>query len=170
MNIEITDLDMILNYLETTSLEPHDNYSSEFTYKDQKILYKYIKQLQQENKILKENAENNDKVIDKVNWKNMLLKKENQQLKNDINKLQKELNEENLQCSKYSIEFNNLKEKNKQLKDKLSKIETLIINHNCDTGDIYYKYNSRFLKSELKQRILEIVYEEGSDSNENNNI
>lgn len=66
MNIEITDLDMILNYLETTSLEPHDNYSSEFTYKDQKILYKYIKQLQQENKILKENAENNDKVVEKV--------------------------------------------------------------------------------------------------------
>lgn len=59
-----------------------------------------------------------------------------------------------------------LQQENKQLKDKLSKIETLIINHNCDTGDIYYKYNSKFLKSELKQRILEIVYEEGSDSNE----
>ena len=52
------------------------------------------------------------------------------------------------------------------LEDKLSKIETLIINHNYDTGDIYYKYNSKFLKSELKQRILEIVYEEESDSNE----
>lgn len=51
-----------------------------------------------------------------------------------------------------------LQQENKQLKDKLSKIETLIINHNCDTGYIYYKYNSRFLKSELKQRILEIVY------------
>lgn len=56
-----------------------------------------------------------------------------------------------------------LQQENKQLKEKLSKIETLIINHNCDTGDIYYKYNSKFLKSELKQRILEIVYEEGSD-------
>jgi hypothetical protein len=55
-----------------------------------------------------------------------------------------------------------LQQENKQLKDKLSKIETLIINHNCDTGDIYYKYNSKFLKSELKQRILEIVYEEES--------
>ena len=55
MNIEITDLDMILNYLETTSLEPHDDYSSVFTYKEQKILYKYIKQLQQENKQLKDN-------------------------------------------------------------------------------------------------------------------
>ena len=85
----------------------------------------------EESKILRENAEHNDKIVDNVNWENMLLKKEN-----------------------------------KQIKEKLSKIETLIINHNCDTGDIYYKYNSRFLKSELKQRILEILYEEGSDSNE----
>lgn len=59
-----------------------------------------------------------------------------------------------------------LQEENEKLKDKLSKIETLIINHNCDTGDIYYKYNSKFLKSELKERILEVVYEQGSDSNE----
>ncbi len=59
-----------------------------------------------------------------------------------------------------------LQQENKQLKDKLSKIEALITNHNCDTGDIYYKYNSKFLKSELKQRILEIVYEQGSDSDE----
>lgn len=62
--------------------------------------------------------------------------------------------------------YEQLQQENQQLKDKLSKIETLIINHNCDTGDIYYKYNSKFLKSELKQRILEIVYEERSDSNE----
>lgn len=54
MNIELTDLEEILLYLETTSLEPHDDYTSEFTYKDQKILYKYIKELQQKNKQLKE--------------------------------------------------------------------------------------------------------------------
>ena len=59
----------------------------------------------------------------------------------------------------YFEKYCDLKQENKQLKDKLSKIETLIINHNCDTGDIYYKYNSRFLKSELKERILEILYE-----------
>lgn len=52
-----------------------------------------------------------------------------------------------------------LLQENKQLKDKLSKIETLIINHNRNIDDIYYKYNSKFLKSELKQRILEILYE-----------
>lgn len=81
----------------------------------------------------------------------------------------KQLQEE-LECTIGIVEHNRIiSEKNKeihQLKDKLSKIETLIINHNCDTGDIYYKYNSRFLKSELKERILEILYEKRSDSNE----
>ena len=52
-----------------------------------KDVQKAIKQLQQENKILKENAENNDKVVDKVNWENMLLKKKNKQLKDNWNKL-----------------------------------------------------------------------------------
>lgn len=66
------------------------------------------------------------------------------------------LEEHQIQNRLNAIQF--LLKENQQLKDKLSKIETLIINHNCDTGDIYYKYNSRFLKSELKQRILEIVY------------
>ena len=73
----------------------------------------------------------------------------------------------NYLCQTKSLfeEKKQLQQENEQLKDKLSKIETLIINHNCDTGDIYYKYNSKFLKSELKQRILEIVYKQGSDSN-----
>ena len=52
-------------------------------------LWEWINQLQQENKILKENAENNDKVVDKVNWENMLLKKENKQLKDKWNELKK---------------------------------------------------------------------------------
>lgn len=84
MNIEITDLDMILNYLETTSLEPHDDYTSEFTYKDQKILYKHIKQLQQENKKLKDNwnklreyiVENNKTLCWTNNYDNILGKME----------------------------------------------------------------------------------------------
>lgn len=66
--------------------------------------------------------------------------------------------DEKNQLHLYLIDLKKQQE-NKQLKDKLSKVETLIINHNCDTSDIYYKYNSEFLKSELKQRILEIVYE-----------
>ena len=56
--------------------------------KKQLEFYKQLsEQLQQENKILKENAEHNDKVVDKVNWENMLLKKENEQLKDNWNKL-----------------------------------------------------------------------------------
>lgn len=77
-----------------------------------------------------------------------------------------ELIEKDIWCPSNCEKLEQLQRENKQLKDKLSKIETLIINHNCDTGDIYYKYNSKFLKSELKQRILEIVYEEGSDSDD----
>ena len=53
---------------------------------------KAIKQLQQENKILKENAENNDKVVDKVNWENQLLKKENKQLKEEKRKVRDYIN------------------------------------------------------------------------------
>ena len=41
----MSELEDILNYLETTSLEPHDDYVSEFSYKDQKTLWKYIKEL-----------------------------------------------------------------------------------------------------------------------------
>lgn len=55
----MSELESILNYLETTSMEPHDDYTSEFSYKEQKVLWKYIKQLQQENKKYKE-------VIDKT--------------------------------------------------------------------------------------------------------
>ena len=49
------------------------------------VVLSEIENLQQENKILKENAENNDKVVDKVNWENMLLKKENKELKKQKN-------------------------------------------------------------------------------------
>lgn len=45
---------------------------------------------QQENKILRENAEHNDKVVDDVNWKNRLLKQENQQLKEVIEEVREE--------------------------------------------------------------------------------
>lgn len=93
------------------------------------------------------------------------LDKENQELKKQLHDASiqiQELIEQDIWCPSNCEKLEKLQQENKQLKDKLSKIETLIINHNCDTGDIYYKYNSKFLKSELKQRILEIVYEEES--------
>ena len=55
------------------------------------LLVLYLKELQHENKKLKENAENNDKVVDKVNWENQLLKKENERLKYNWNELKEDL-------------------------------------------------------------------------------
>ena len=65
-----------------------DNFNLDSNGKDIQIeVYEQlIEQLQQENKILKENAEHNDKVVDKVNWENQLLKKENQELKEKLDK------------------------------------------------------------------------------------
>lgn len=66
-----------------------------------------IVKLQQENKILKENAENNDKVVDKVNWENQLLKKEIHQLKEQLESSEKsrkeaiELLEKHLEAKSY---------------------------------------------------------------------
>ena len=57
----MSELESILDYLETTSLEPHDDYVSEFSYKDQKTLWKYIKELQQENQELKKQLEERPK-------------------------------------------------------------------------------------------------------------
>ena len=62
-----------------------------------KELFNEMINWKEENKILKENAENNDKVVDKVNWENMLLKKENKKLKDNWNKL-KEYCKENTLC------------------------------------------------------------------------
>lgn len=47
--------------------------------------------LEKENEILRKNAEHNDKVVDKVNWENMLLKKENQELKKQLKERTKTL-------------------------------------------------------------------------------
>lgn len=44
------------------------------------------------------------------------LRQENQQLKNQINCLQKELNDENLQCSKYVIDIHQLRDNWNELK------------------------------------------------------
>lgn len=53
----MSELEDILNYLETTSLESHDDYVSEFSYKSQKTLWKYIKDLRLENQELRKQLE-----------------------------------------------------------------------------------------------------------------
>ena len=88
-------------------------YVNDETYtKYKKTLEDEIDELQQKNKILKENAENNDKVVDKVNWENMLLKKENKQLKDKWNELKKWLRTKdiiaNSKINPQSIKFKDL--------------------------------------------------------------
>ena len=82
------------------------------------LLYKHyskVDQLQQENKILKENAEHNDKVVDKVNWENQLLKKENKQLKDNWNNLRKYFNERIEVCdNRLSTPFCNFEKATKE--------------------------------------------------------
>ena len=96
--------------------EFHDTYeklASEYTYETRedtkvfdinsnngKLMYATVNEIVspilKENKILRENAENNDKVVDKVNWESMLLKKENEQLKDNWNKLKEYIKETKL--------------------------------------------------------------------------
>lgn len=107
--IDLTDIDELALGLEVCSK------------KSNMVIQEFVDtiiQLQQENKILKENAENNDKVVDKVNWENMFLKKENKQL------------QEELECTIGIVEHNRIiSEKNKeihQLKDNWIKLKEYI--------------------------------------------
>ena len=69
-----------------------------------------------ENKILRENAEHNDKVVDKVNWENMLLKKENQELKKQLEENKDKINwYENFEINK-TIDKLRIKHNNQQKK------------------------------------------------------
>ena len=70
----------------------------------------------EENKILRENAEYNGKVVDKVNWENMLLKKENEQLKDNWREESKELKEKiNGVDEERTYLYNKLSAENEQL-------------------------------------------------------
>ena len=93
-----------------------------------------------ENKILRENAEHNDKVVDKVNWENMLLKKENQELKKQLEENKDKINwyenfEINKTIDKLRIKHNNQqKEFIEYLENEIYSIEPkgTGINYNCE--------------------------------------
>ena len=56
---------------------------------ENKQLQQENQSLKKENKILRENAEHNDKVVDKVNWENQELKARNQKLNKQLEELNK---------------------------------------------------------------------------------
>ena len=121
-----------------------------------------------ENKILKENAENNDKVVDKVNWENQLLKKQNKQLKDELkSKPDAQITLQDDKGNKFmviqteridmQVELNKTIEK---LFNNWNKLKKYI---NEANEDLYWTNNY--------DDILYVMQKiEGSDSNENNNI
>lgn len=125
-----------------------------------------LDKLQQENKILKENAENNDKVVDKVNWENQLLKKENKQLKEQL--LVTQTNEETFRLEMEDITqtlgldkdtiFDDVKAYVRSLKDNWNKLKQKMIDSFNESQDI------QFL--DVLQDMQEL--EQGSDSNAKN--
>lgn len=128
-----------------------------------------LDKLQQENKILKENAEHNGKVVDKVNWENMLLKKENKQLKEQL--LVTQTNEETFRLEMKDITqtlgldedtiFDDVKAYVRSLKDNWNKLKEFIVKE-------YYMY----LPLEASTKSITILInkmqelEQGSDSDE----
>ena len=71
MTNEIKEKDIIQNSLECLSNAKFNNTTYEVA---RDIVLDYITNLQEENKILKENAEHNDKVVDKARWNEMIYK------------------------------------------------------------------------------------------------
>ena len=86
---------------------------------DEDIIFEDVKTYARslkENKILRENAEHNDKVVDKVNWENMSLKKENQELKKQLEENKDKINwYENFEINK-TIDKLRIKHNNQQKK------------------------------------------------------
>ena len=90
-------------------------------FQELKELQQENQSLKKENKILRENAEHNDKVVDKVNWENL-------KLKYNWNKLRETLKNEQLGSILYSdrTRFANIDE----ILDKMQELES------SDSNDI----------------------------------
>ena len=129
-----------------------------------------------ENKILRENAEHNDKVVDKVNWENMLLKKENQELKKQLEENKDKINwyenfEINKTIDKLRIKHNNQqKEFIEWLEDKIQQQETLMAENQEKLYFLIYEdekedlklysrkaYTRRIILEEILQKYKEII-------------
>ena len=131
-----------------------------------------------ENKILRENAEHNDKVVDKVNWENMLLKKENQSLKKQLEENKDKINwyenfEINKTIDKLRIKHNNQqKEFIEYLENEIYSIEPkgTGINYNCeyDSEEDYINAMEEQSKLNTFKEILSKYREIIGVSDENN--
>ena len=121
----------------------------------------------------------NELTYDELQQENKQLKEDNYVHVNYTNKLQRELNEENLQCSKYAIEINDLKEKyNKQVSN-WNKLKEKITDgskaYSCRCYELVFdieevpkeQWNDfiSYLAFNVMQELIKHI-EQGSDSNE----
>lgn len=122
---------------------------------NKKLKEKIIK-LQQENTTLIKNQINSNsehfRIIKENKRKIDDLRKQNKELKSDIEVLERVKNFYKRHTLKYYRRCN--------------KANVLIQRHNEDTGYIYYKYDNKFVRSELKERLSEVL--NGDDENETN--
>lgn len=158
--------------------EFHDTYeklASEYTYETRedtkvfdinsnngKLMYATVNEIVspilKENKILIDNAENNDKVVDNVNWENMLLKKKNKQLQERIEYLERSNNRREDTILEQRQEISDLEDNWNKLKEYIEKdygfYDKLIApKYGCAMGAL----------RRIKDKMQEI---EGSDCNE----
>ena len=93
-------------------------------------------------KLVKENAENNDKVVDKANWENQLLKKQLEEYKEQVNKGLYNT------CLPYTTGYNKaIKDKENQQKEFIDYMNKTIEELECDDVD------DEEMKAYLIQRI-----------------
>lgn len=52
-----------------------------------------------------------------------------------------------------------LQQENKQLKGVIDKVNVFLSNHDKNAGKLYYKYNNKYLLSEIKEDIRNILKE-----------
>ncbi len=107
---------------------------------------KEIERLNKENNILKKNAEHNDKVVDNVNWGNMLLKKEIERLKEEYVMLQNASDEVEEEKDK---EIERLNKENKELNKICARKSHYIDKKDLEIGEL------NNIIDEIKERVLD---------------
>ena len=72
-----------------------------------------------------------------------------EKMKKDITSQNRKVNNQNRK----------LQQENKIYKEVIDKINVLLNNHDKNTGKLYYKYNNKYLLSEIKEDIRDILKE-----------
>lgn len=122
-------------------VEDNIKIGNKIIYSIDKDILDIIHSLEKENKILKENSYHNDKVVDKVNWENMLLKKENQELKKQIETLEKANKQLIYKLDRYDAIVDERDELKKQLENKYSRTGAL-------TNEVLYEENTKLINQQ----------------------